>query len=635
MINLANCLVATPIVVPSSTLILTPSTASGHPAGSFSTARTPFENAFKTMSADGNLAIEAGLPTPTRNTVPLRRADFSTLAEALDYAAGGVTGANFYAGGKLTTALPYRTLRTQAVELAQRLATLGLERGARLAIVAETTPEFLRFFFACQYIGLVPVALPSAVNLGGHAVYVRKLRGMLEACGATVAMASASFLGFLGEAVKGLDMALWGAPEVFDALPLKNVEMQAIGPQEVAYLQFTSGSTGTPKAAMITQEALAANLYGSANDGLALRDDDRFVSWLPFYHDMGLVGCLLTIMAAQRSVDYLDTREFAMRPRRWLELMSNSRATIAYSPPFGYEMCARRVRPADIASYDLSNWRAAGIGAEPILPEVPARFAELLAPAGFDAKAFVPSYGMAEASLAISFSPLGAGIVVEWIDPVDLGNHLIATPVAAGTGTGFVRCGGALPGHEMEVVDSTGKVLADLHVGQIRVRGPSVMTGYFQQPELTAQVLGADGWLDTGDVGYMIDGEIVVTGRHKDMIIVNGRNIWPQDIERIVERQPELRSQDASAFGVPGPGGVEVAAVVVQCNTLEPEARDALVQRMRRELMEELGIACLIELVPRHTLPRTSSGKLSRSATRSGYLERQAQAQAGEPDASR
>jgi fatty-acyl-CoA synthase len=577
------------------------------------------------MSADGYVAMQAGVATPTNNTVALRRADFTTLAEVLDYAAGGVTGANFYSGGKLATVLPYKTLREEAMQLARRLSTLGLERGAKLAIVAETTPDFLRFFFACQYAGLVPVALPSAVNLGGHAVFVNKLRGMLQACGAAVAVASTSFLGFLGEAVQGLELAMWGTPESFDELPEQDVALQAIGPQEVAYLQFTSGSTGTPKAAVITQEALLANLYGSVNHGLDLSDDDRFASWLPFYHDMGLVGCLLTVMAGQRSIDYLDTREFAMRPRRWLELMSHSKATIAYSPPFGYEMCARRIRPADIASYDLSHWRVAGIGAEPILPEVPERFAELLAPAGFNRKSFVPSYGMAEASLAVSFSPLGAGIVVDWVDATDLAENLLATPVAEGTGSGFVRCGGPLPGHELEVCNDAGVRLADMHVGRIRVRGPSVMSGYYLQPEKTAEVLADDGWLDTGDVGYVVDGEIVVTGRHKDMIIVNGRNIWPQDIERIVERQPELRSQDASAFGVPGPGGAEVAAVVVQCNTPDPEARAALVQRMRRDLHEELGIACLIELVPRHTLPRTSSGKLSRSATRSGYLERQAQ----------
>jgi fatty-acyl-CoA synthase len=313
-----------------------------------------------------------------------------------------------------------------------------------------------------------------------------------------------------------------------------------------------------------------------------------------------------------------------MRPRRWLELMSKSKATIAYSPPFGYDMCARRVRPADIASYDLSHWRIAGIGAEPIHPDVAARFAALLAPAGFDASAFVPSYGMAEAALAVSFSPLGKGMQVDWVDPADLSDHLRATPVAEGRGTAFVRCGPVLPGHDIEIRDDAGHALAERRVGRIHVRGPSVMSGYYEQPELTSEVLDGDGWLDTGDIGYLAEGEIVITGRHKDMIIINGRNIWPQEIERIVERQPELRSQDASAFSVTGPTGAEIAVVVVQCNTDDTAVRVSLVQRIRRELMEELGIDCLIELVPRHTLPRTSSGKLSRSATRKGYLERQA-----------
>ncbi|MET0230278.1 MAG: fatty acyl-AMP ligase [Rhodanobacteraceae bacterium] len=574
------------------------------------------------MSADGSTPDRNQRPTPTVNSVPLRRGDFANLAEALDYAATGDTGANFYAGGKLAAAVPYRVLRERSRLLARRLVAFGLERGARLAIVAETTPDFLRFFFACQYAGLVPVALPSAVNLGGHDAFVHKLRTMIEASGAEAAVASSSFLRFLAEATSDLNLRLCGEPEIFDALPAPDVELEPTRSDELAYLQFTSGSTGTPKAAMLTEHALLANLQGSINHGLHLREDDRFVSWLPFYHDMGLVGCLLTVMAGQRSIDYIDTREFAMRPRRWLELMTHSKATIAYSPPFGYEMCARRVRPADIGAYDLSHWRIAGIGAEPISPEVPARFAELLAPAGFDPLAFVPSYGMAEAALAVSFSPLRSGIVVDWLDASDLADHLLATRAEPGTGNGFVRCGRPLPGHDLAVLDGSDRPLPERHVGSIHVRGPSVMSGYFRQPLLTAQVLKADGWLDTGDIGYVVDGEVVVTGRHKDMIIVNGRNIWPQDIERIVEQQPELRSQDASAFGVIGVDGAETAVVVVQSNPLEDDARDLLVRRIRAEILQELGIACVIELVPRHTLPRTSSGKLSRSATRSGYLER-------------
>lgn len=572
-------------------------------------------------------------PTPTVNSIPLLLGDFTNLAEMLDYAATGLTGANFYAGGLLVTALLYRTLRIHALALAKRLASLGLPRGSRVASVAEITPDFLRFFFACQYAGLVPVALPSTVNLGGRAVYVKKLRDMLQACDASVAVASNAFAGFLDEAARGLKLRIWGTPDIFDALPEHRAGLQASGPDEIAYLQFTSGSTGKPKAAVITQRALVANLYNSlGRGGLNMGSDDRVASWLPFYHDMGLVGCLLLVVASQRSIDYLDTREFAMRPRRWLELISRNKATIAYSPPFGYDLCARRVRPSDIDTYDLSHWRIAGIGAEPIRSEVQERFATLLAPSGFDPRSFVASYGMAENTLSISFSPLGKGLLVDWIDPTELAQNLVVKPVPTGTGRGFVRCGAPLPNHAFEISDEAGNRLPDLHVGRIRVRGPSLMLGYFERPDQTAQVLSADGWLDTGDIGYIVDGQIVVTGRHKDMIIINGRNIWPQDIERIVERHSELSSQDASAFGTSGSDGSEMAVVVVQSNYTDPQACATLVRNLRREIYEELGISCVIDLVPRHTLPRTSSGKLSRSATRSEYLERQAHATTGVHD---
>ncbi len=565
------------------------------------------------------------LPTPTLNSQPLRRADFSNLAEALDYAAQGSTGANFYAGnGKLAVVLPYRVLREQSLILARRLLSLDVERGARVAIVAETNADFLRVFFACQYAGLVPVALPASINLGGHEAYVARLRGLLLRCGASVAMASSEFVRFLGAAAEGLDLAFLGTPAALDEIPPSTAELRPGGPDETAYLQYTSGSTSFPRGVVITQRAVLSNLEGTVNGGLLIRPDDRIVSWLPFYHDMGLVGCLLAPIASQRSIDYLDTRDFAMRPRRWLELITRTRATISFSPPFGYELCVRRIRPDDVAQYDLSSWRVAGVGAEPIRAELLDRFAQLLAPAGFDARAFVPCYGMAECSLAISFAPLRRGVVVDRIDANHLADHLRIAPATEATErvSAFVRCGIPLSGHEVVIRDDSGNDLPDGHVGRIKVRGPSVMSGYFEQPELTHQSLSADGWLDTGDIGYRVDGEVVITGRHKDMIIINGRNIWPQDIEHIAERQPELRSQDASAFFVLGEHDEEIPVMVVQSTIIDPDECVGLIQRLQREIHAELGINCVIELVPRHTLPRTSSGKLSRSAAREDYLHR-------------
>lgn len=576
-------------------------------------------------------------PTPTVSSMPLRPADFATLAEALDYAALGDAGANFYRGRcELAVVLTYRALREQSLLLAQRLLGLGLKRGDRVAVVAETNPDFLRFFFACQYAGMVPVALPASINLGGHDAYVARLHGLLDRCGATAAVASKEFIGFLKAAAKDIDLLFIGTPAEYDGLPASSKPVQPSGAKETAYLQYTSGSTSFPRGVVITQQTVLSNLAGTVQSGLRVRADDRIVSWLPFYHDMGLVGCLLAPMASQRSIDYLDTRDFAMRPRRWLELLTRTRATISFSPPFGYELCVRRIRPEDITQYDLSAWRVAGVGAEPIRAELLARFGELLAPAGFDARAFVPCYGMAEASLAISFAPLGGGVVVDSVDADELADHLVAKPVTAGTKrvSSFVRCGLPLPGHEVGIWDAQGRQLPELQVGHIKVRGPSVMSGYFNAPELTHNALSVDGWLDTGDIGYLVDGSVVITGRHKDMIIINGRNIWPQDLEHIAQRQPELRSQDASAFFVLGEHGEEVTVMVVQTSLTEPEVCAELTQRLQREVLRELGIDCIVALVPRHTLPRTSSGKLSRAAAKQDYLLAREQERAAQSAAS-
>ena len=355
--------------------------------------------------------------TPTENTTILRRGDFPTLAEALDYAALGATGANFYSGkGELSAVLPYALLRRQARTLARKLLGLGLQRGARLALLADTDPDFVRFFFACQYAGLVPVPLPAAVHLGGHQAMVEKLRGLISSCGAEAAMATSSFISFLAEAAAELKVKHVGDPGFFDALPETDEPLRPLGPEEVAYLQYTSGSTRFPRGVVITQQAVMANLAGIIAHGLDVRPGDRCVSWLPFYHDMGLVGFLLAPLASQLSIDYLNTRDFAMRPRLWPALISRNRGTISYSPTFGYALCARRVRPAEVEQYDLGSWRIAGTGAEPVRPDILEGFAAVFAPAGFRRQAYVASYGMAECSLAVSFAPLGRGIEVDRID---------------------------------------------------------------------------------------------------------------------------------------------------------------------------------------------------------------------------
>ncbi len=564
-------------------------------------------------------------PTPTNHSLQFRAADFATLTEALDYAAQGETGANFYTGrGGIYCALPYRELRLKSIELAHKLLGLGLEAGSRVALVAETDPEFVSFFYACQYAGLIPVALPASVKVGAHHAYVAQLQRLLEASDAAIAVASEGYLSFLLEASEGLALRMVDKPEAFHALPADQQPLPQINPGDISYIQYTSGSTRFPRGVVIKHQTAMANLQGIIAHGLMMNGDDRMMSWLPFYHDMGLVGFMLVPMAAQVSIDYLDTREFAMRPRQWLELMTKSRATISFAPSFGYDLCARRVRTGDLENYDLSNWRVAGIGAEMIRPDTLDYFADLLQPCGFDRRAFLACYGMAECTLGVSFSPLWTGFTTHHIDSDHLSDHhravLLDDSDQRGRGRHFVNCGVPLPNFEVQIRDGEETVLDDWHSGVIYLRGPSVMSGYFNLPEESSHALDEDGWLNTGDIGYLVDGVLTITGRKKDLIIIHGRNIWPQDLEHIAEAEPEVRSGDAVAFSVPDHEGEEMCVLLVQCRETDSKKRNNLVRRLSALLRLEMSLDCYVELVSPHALPKTSSGKLSRAKARLDFI---------------
>ena len=563
--------------------------------------------------------------TTTANTAPQNLADFSSLSEALDYAAAGVTGCNFYdAKGQLSTVLPYSELREQAQSAARRLLSLDLKRGDRIAVVADTHPDFIILFFACQYAGLVPFALPVPLNLGSHDLYIKQLRGMLKSGGAKIALAHKEFIGFLDEAVADDSLAWMGTREQLSAVPLSDSPLQPNQPDEPAYLQFTSGSTKNPQAVVITGKAVMSNLQGIVKSGLKVRRGDRCASWLPFYHDMGMVGFVLGPIASQLSVDYLPTRDFALRPLQWLRLISRNRCTIAFAPPFGYELCARRIRDADLRQLDLSSWRVAGVGAEMLRASAFNNFATKMAAAGFDSAAFLPCYGLAEASLAATFSELGRGLDVMAIDALAMAERGTAVRVASGRRkvNKIVNCGRAIPEHDIRIVDNDGKALPDLRVGRVLIKGPSLMSGYLNDEEGTRQVMLEDGWLDTGDLGYLFEQNLFLTGRRKDIIIVNGRNIRAQDLEELAEDLDEIRMGEASAFDIEDADGQQTIVLVVECRLADSTARQSLISRLQRKIYQGFGIYCYVDLVPLHTLPRTSSGKLSRVAARKGFMER-------------
>ncbi len=564
-------------------------------------------------------------PTCANKTLPVKISGYSNLVEALEYAAQGNTGYNFYDGrGRLAEVLSYADLCDQAKVLARKLLGLGCERGTRVGIIAETEPMFHRFFFACQYAGLIPVALPAGIQLGAHGAYVGQVRRMLKSCGASLVVAPDTHAKFMAEAVKGLNLLMAGRQADYEALPEVDAELEPLGSDQPAYLQYTSGSTSFPRGVEITQKTVLTNLMEIARYGLKLGAEDRFVSWLPFYHDMGLVGFILVPLISQLSVDYLGSRTFAMRPRLWLRILSDNKGTVSSAPTFGYELCARRLRSADIESYDLSHWRAACVGAERINPVPLKSFAEILKPCGFDQRSFIACYGMAECVLATSFAPLGTGLNVDLVDRKRMAENGEAKPFngdAAST-SAFVDCGKLLPGFEINILDENGYELAERQCGEIYLKGSSVMRGYFQDEASTRAVLTEDGWLNTGDIGYRIGDHLVITSRSKDVIIIKGRNIWPYDLEELAQQTDGVKLGGVAAFSVRDDCQDEQAVLVVETRVKDVQQRQRIITEISRSIHEHFGINVMIDLAPRGTLPRTSSGKLSRSQSKQGFLAR-------------
>jgi fatty-acyl-CoA synthase len=573
--------------------------------------------------------VEAGVAELTRTPrsnrdLEQKLAGFKTISEGLDYAALGVTGFNFYsAKGKLSHVLTFAELRSRALATARKLLSAGLKRGDRVAVIAETGPDFMAVFFGCQYAGLVPCPMPYTMYIGGKDAYIERVTGMLRAAAACAVVTSSDLEGHIlaGAAGAGVETVL--THEALQALPESLVKLEAFGPDDVAYIQYSSGSTSEPKGVLITQKAIMANTQGILRDGLRVTKSDRAFSWLPLYHDMGLVGFCLAPMMGQVSVDYISTPSFARRPALWLRLMSENRSTVSYSPSFGYDLAARRIN-GEAVTLDLSNWRAAGIGGDMVRADVLKQFSDTLSVSGFDQNAFMPSYGMAESTLAVSFSDVSQPIRIDTIDKFTFKLSGRAVPALETQDKdavrSFVVCGKPLPGHEMVVRDETGSVLRDREIGHIFVKGPSLMSGYYHNAEATDAVIAADGFLATGDMGYMLDGEIVITGRAKDLILHNGRNIWPQDIEWAAEQVEPLKSGDVAAFAVEGDDGQDNVVVLVQCRV----TTDAEIEKLRREVSavvhHSAGVECAVVLVPPKSLPFTSSGKLSRAGAKQKYV---------------
>jgi len=558
--------------------------------------------------------------TPNGDDLPRRFADFGTFGEALDYAARGVRGLNFHdPRGTLTRVYSYSEMRSDAIEVAYALIARGLKPGDRLALIAETGPEFAALFCGAVYAGLWPVPLPLPTSFGGKENYIEQLAVQLSSADPSLLVGPAEIAEMTAAAAarQGCGHAVWTEITQAGAAPCALPQTQ---PDDICYLQYSSGSTRFPHGVAVTHRSLLSNL-ASHSHAMELEPQDRCISWLPWYHDMGLVGCFLSLIANQVSGDYLKTEDFARRPLAWLDLITrNQGTTISYSPTFGYDICARRISSQSPVAdrFDLSRWRLAGNGADMIRPDVMQSFVNAFADAGFRASAFLPSYGLAEATLAVTVMPPGEGIRVELVEEERLSGSPrdLSRPARY---RAIVNCGKPVKDMEVVIRGENGQTLKDHQIGKVWCRGVSVMHSYFRDPEATEACL-VDGWLDTGDMGYMAQGYLFIVGRAKDMIIINGKNHWPQDIEWAVEQLPGFNHGDIAAFSIEMENGEETPAVLVHCRISDPDKRIELRDQIRDKVRSITGMNCVVELVPPKSLPRTSSGKLSRAKAKKLYL---------------
>lgn len=559
-------------------------------------------------------------PTPNDCNLPRRRSDFATFNDAIDYAARSEKGLNFHdPRGNLSRVYTYAEMRSDAHELAYKLIASGIGKNERVALVAETSPEFAAMFCACIYAGAWPVPLPLPTTFGGKESYIDQLSVQLQSSDPRILLYPSDIAEMAKAAAdkQGCEGETW---DEFASREGPKCELPEAKPDDISYLQYSSGSTRFPTGVAVTHEALLHNLRGHAQS-MDIGTNDRVVSWLPWYHDMGLVGCFLSLIANQVSVDLLRTEHFARRPLAWLDLISrNKGTTLSYSPTFGYDICARRISSQSHVAdrFDLSRWRTAGNGADMIRPDVMQNFVNAFAEAGFKANAFTPSYGLAEATLAVTVMPPGEGIRVELVEEERLSGRPrdLSKPARY---RAIVNCGKAIPGMDVEIRDEKGNAKGDHQIGKVWCHGKSVMHSYFRNEEATNDCL-VDGWLDTGDMGYLADGYLFIVGRAKDMIIINGKNLWPQDIEWAVEQLPGFNHGDIAAFSIDTDNGEEAPAVLVHCRVSEHDERIKLRDQIADKVRGVTGMNCVVELVPPRTLPRTSSGKLSRAKAKRLYL---------------
>ena len=567
-------------------------------------------------------APQAAIELPHGAVLPVPD-DAATLVEVLEWHASRTpdrTHVLLYEDGERLAPISYADLLAAARRIATGLVSRGLQPQQAVALMLPTGRDYLATFFGILIAGGIPVPIYPPARLAQIEDHLRRHARILD-------NAQAIFIVTVPQA-KGVAALLRAqvpslaeivTPQEVDAEPAPLFHRARA--DDIAFLQYTSGSTGDPKGVVLTHANLLANLR-AMGPAFKVTSEDVFVSWLPLYHDMGLIGAWFGSLYFAMPLVLMSPLAFLARPARWLQAISRHRGTLTAAPNFAYELCSRKLDDAELAGLDLRSLRLALNGAEPVSPATLDAFIQRCVPHGLQPEAITPVYGLAECSVGLAFPPLGRGPRIDAISRATLGRDGRAVAVDEG-GADALRvpaCGRALPGHAIRIVDEAGDELPERWVGRLQFRGPSATRGYFRNPEATARLV-RDGWLDSGDYAYLVEGEVYLTGRVKDVIIRGGRNLYPYELEQAVGALPGIRKGCVAVFAsTDAANATERLVVMAETRERDEVAREALRRKINETASDVLGLpADEIVLAPPHSVLKTSSGKIRRAATREAF----------------
>jgi 1-acyl-sn-glycerol-3-phosphate acyltransferase len=591
------------------------------------TAQTPRQLLRALELQEPRATLTATPAEPARRAIPRTAAppaDIGTLVDALGWLAKQDPDRihiELYESGDVTSQISYGQLLDEAGRLASGLLARDVARGQRVALMLPTGRDFFVAFVGIWLAGAVPVPIYPPFRSSQLEEHLRRQALILENAGAVLLIGSAD----TARAARWLRGRLIDLRAVATVAELRGngpPPSIAFRPSDMALLQYTSGSTGDPKGVVLTHANLLANVR-AIGEAAQIRSDDVVVSWLPLYHDMGLIGAWLGSLYHGCRLVVMPPTRFLAQPAAWLRAIHRHRGTLAAAPNFAYEICASKLADEDLTGLELDSWRLALNGSEPVSPATIEGFARRFAPHGFRALAMTPVYGLAECSVALAFTEAGRGPRLDRVERTPFESEGRAEPAGASSSTPlvFVSCGRPIARHEVRIVDDLGREQPDRRLGRVQFRGPSSTAGYFRNPEATRALIAGD-WLNTGDLGYVADGELYVTGRSKDVIIRAGRHLFPYEIEEAVGTLPGIRRGGVAVFSASDQTrGTEKLVIVAETRAADVERPEDLRSAIDARAAAFLGTAAEeVLLVPPRTVPKTSSGKTRRAACRDLYL---------------